>query len=89
MFLKLTEADSAMDVYVNPLHIIRFVPNCGDEEGTLIFLTPGAGMGGPHEPQILMVQEHAEEMFRMISRSEKPARTAAGGGGGGANRGFI
>jgi hypothetical protein len=82
MFLKLTENDTLTDVYLNPDHIIRFLPNPAGE-GTLIFLTGDAGLAPAGEAQVAIVHEHAEEVFRMISRQEKP--TKAGGGG----RGLI
>lgn len=76
MFLKLTENESNMDVYVNPDHIIRFVPNAASE-GTILYMDSDAGLAPAGEAQILVVHENAEELFRMISRQEKPAKAGA------------
>lgn len=79
MFLKLTENETQTDVYLNPRHIIRFVPNL-ESEGTLIFMVGDAGLAPEGEVQLITVHENAEEVFRMISRQEKPIK--AGGGRG-------
>lgn len=86
MFMKLTDNESQTDVYVNPAHIIRFIPD-PSSEGTLIFLAADAGIAPRGEPQILMVHEPAEEVYRIISRNE--TRTAAAGSKPGGNRGLL
>jgi len=83
MFLKLTENETGLDVYLHPDHIVRFIPNPAGE-GTLVYMTEDAGLAPKTDPQILIVHENAEEVFRMISRHEKPSK--AGGVGG---RGLI
>ncbi len=86
MFLKLTDNDTQMDVYLNPNHIVRFVPNT-EGEGTLVFLSGDAALAPKGEPQLLVVHESAEEVFRIICRGEKgPAGSGAAGGG---RRGLI
>ncbi len=79
MFLKLTDNQTGMDVYLNPGHIIRFIPN-PEDEGTLIFMCEGAGIAPAGEAQLMEVHENSEEVFRMISRHEKPAKSATGRG---------
>ncbi|MCC5875357.1 MAG: hypothetical protein JJU11_03960 [Candidatus Sumerlaeia bacterium] len=83
--MKLTDNESQTDVYLNPAHIVRFLPD-PSSEGTLIFLTADAGIAPRGEAQILMVHEPAEEIYRIISRNE--SRTA-GSGKAGANRGLL
>ncbi|MBI1290924.1 hypothetical protein GC173_06725 [bacterium] len=80
MFLKLTENETLTDVYLNPDHIVRFIPNPA-AEGTLIFMSADAGLAPRGEMQLLVVHEHAEEVFRMISRQEKPGKGGVGGRG--------
>lgn len=75
MFLKLTDNETGADVYLNPMHMVRFIPNSASE-GTLIFLAADAGVAPHGEPQMVAVHESAEEVFRMISRGEK---SGAGG----------
>jgi len=79
VFLKLTENETMTDVYLNPDHIIRFIPNAGNE-GTLIFMDTAAGLAPQNEVQLVHVHEHAEEVFRMISRIEKPSKATQGRG---------
>jgi hypothetical protein len=79
MFLKLTENETQTDVYLNPDHIIRFLPNPAGE-GTILFMGADAGLAPRGELQVLIVHENAEELFRMISRQEKPTKSAAGRG---------
>lgn len=86
MFMKLTDNESLTDVYVNPAHIIRFIPDPSNE-GTLIYMSADAGLAARGEPQLLMVHEPAEEVYRIISRNE--SRTATAGAKGGANRGLL
>ncbi len=83
MFLKLTDNDTNTDIYLNPEHIVRFVPDSTDV-GTLIYMTSDAGLAEAGQPQIIFVHESAEEIFRMISRSEKGAQKSGGG-----SRGLI
>ncbi len=81
MFLKLTENETGADVYLNPNYIIRFIPNSAGE-GTLLFMQQDAGVADRSEAQIVHVHETAEEVFRIISRHEKP-------GGAQSKRGLI
>ena len=80
MFLKLTDNDSTMDVYVNCNHIVRFVAN-GAGEGTILFLTEDAAVAPKGEPQVISVHENSEEIFRLISKMEKPAKPGTGSRG--------
>jgi hypothetical protein len=80
MFLKLTENETQADTYLNPDHIVRFIPNPAGE-GTLIFMSADAGIAPVGEAQVITVHENAEEVFRMISRQEKPTKGAVGGRG--------
>ncbi len=80
MFLKLTDNETETDIYLNPVHITRFVPNPAGV-GTIVYMANDTS-GSSDEPMIIMVHETAEEVFRMISRSEKPQKA-------GANRGLI
>lgn len=73
MFLKLTDNETNTDIYLNPEHIIRFVPNPAGI-GTFIYMTSDACVAPPGEPQVVVVHEVAEELFRMISRQEKPTK---------------
>lgn len=83
MFLKLTDNETGADVYLNPLHIIRFIPNSAGE-GTLIYLDSDAGLAPAGQPQITHVHESPDLVFQMISRNEKtPGSSGAG------KRGFI
>ncbi|CAN5359580.1 hypothetical protein BH09SUM1_BH09SUM1_31620 [soil metagenome] len=79
MFLKLTENETQTDVYLNPDHIIRFIMNAAGE-GTIIFMSRGSGLAPEGEPQVIAVHENAEEVFRMISRQEKPNKASGGRG---------
>lgn len=79
MFLKLTENETQADVYLNPGHIVRFVPNPAGE-GTLIYMSHDAAVAPPDQAQLIVVHETAEEVFRMISRHEKPASKPSGRG---------
>ena len=65
MFLKLTEADTGVEYYLNENHIIKIVPNSAGE-GSLIYMTPATATAS--EPSIMLVSENADEIFRMISR---------------------
>lgn len=85
MFLKLTDNDTMSDLYVNPTHIVRFVPDPASD-GTLLFMSADAGIAEKNEPQIITVHEPAEEVYRIISRNEH--RTASAGKAG-ANRGLL
>ncbi len=78
MFLKLTDNETEKDVYLNPEHIVRFIPNPSGE-GTLIYLHGDAGLAPHGEPQVMVVHENAEEVFRLISRSEKGGKSAGRG----------
>ena len=80
MFLKLTDNETGSDVYLNPDHVIRFVPNSAGE-GTLIYMCGDAALAPPGEPQLIAVHEIAEEIFRIISRQEKPTKQATQGRG--------
>jgi len=79
MFLKLTDNETQGDLYLNPDHIVRFVPNNAGE-GTIIFMATDATVGG--DGQVFSVHENAEEVFRMISRQEKPQKAGSTGGRG-------
>jgi len=79
MFLKLTENETMSDVYLNPDYIVRFIPNA-ENEGTLIFMDGQAGLAPQGELQVVHVHEHAEEVFRMISRIDKPIKPSGGRG---------
>jgi hypothetical protein len=79
MFLKLTENETQADVYLNPDYIIRFIPNPVGE-GTVIYMQSDAGFAPRGETQVVIVHENAEEVFRMISRQEKPSKLAGGRG---------
>ena len=83
MFLKLTDNETLQDVYINPDHIVRFVPD-PSSEGTILFMTQDAGVAPLGEAQVLTVHEHAEEVYRIISRMEKHS-----GGGGTGGRGLL
>lgn len=83
MFLKLTDNDTESDIYINPDHIVRFIANSAGE-GTLIFMTGDAAVAPPGEPQLISVHENAEEVFRLISKMDKPGK-----GPGPGNRGLI
>lgn len=85
MFLKLTENETMTDIYVNPTHIVRFLPDPASD-GTLLFMSADAGVSEKDEPQIITVHEPAEEVYRIISRNEH--RTASAGKSG-ASRGLI
>lgn len=80
MFLKLTDNETGADVYINPRHIIRFVPT-PEAEGCILYMAQGAGISDCDENQILAVHENAEEVFRMISRHTKQPSSASGGRG--------
>ena len=81
MFLKLTDNDTGMDVYLNPDHLVRFVPNPAGT-GTLLYMSSDACIAGPGEAQVIIVHESAEEVFRIISRQEKVPNKPGGGGRG-------
>jgi hypothetical protein len=83
MFLKLTDNETLQDIYINTDHVVRFVPD-PSSTGTLLFLRQDAGIAPAGEPQVLIVHEHSEEVYRLISRQER-APSGAGGGG----RGLI
>lgn len=84
MFLKLTENETQADVYLNPDHIVRFIPNSAGD-GTLIFMTADAGVAPLGEAQLIVVHENSEEVFRMICKNDKPQKGTGGAGG----RGLI
>jgi len=68
MFIKLTENDTALELYFNEDHIVKIVPNSGGE-GSFIFLTP---LTNPcPEPHYVLVHEHADEIFRMMGRMHR------------------
>lgn len=81
MFLKLTDNDTQTDVYLNPEHIIRFVANSAGE-GTLIFMSADACVAPMGEPQLVSVHENPEQVFRLISTMDRPAKGGATGGRG-------
>lgn len=63
-FLKLTDADSGTDHFLNETHIIKIVPNAGGP-GSFVYLTP---MAHSNEPHVVAVHEGADEIFRMMNR---------------------
>jgi hypothetical protein len=68
MFIKLTENDTALELYFNEDHIVKIVPNSGGE-GSFIFLSP---LTSPSpEPHYVLVHEHADEIFRMMGRMHR------------------
>lgn len=68
MFIKLTDADTSVEFYVNENHIIKIVPNA-EGPGAFAYLVPLTPK--QEEPHVLFVHESADDIFRMMGRMHR------------------